>query len=111
MTHIEGGYEAGGYEAELDSHRRAAEQAIRAGQRADQARREARDAQRSAADSLERSANSQERTAKAYEDAAENSDRRDEYLAAAARHRQFAQEDHRMAQQLRHMGEKNTAGS
>jgi hypothetical protein len=52
------------------------------------------------------SANSQDRTAKALEEAAEYFiHHKDEYRGYAARHREFAQDDRRMAEQLRQMAE------
>ena len=56
----------------------------------------------SAAKSLANSADSQDRTADVVEEAAELSgSRREELRATAARHRSFAQDDRRMAEQLR----------
>jgi len=83
------------------------EQAFRSGQRAERVRGRVRAALRSAADSIEKSAVSQERCAKVYEEAAELRDPcdREECQEHAARHRAFALDDHRMAQQLRQMAE------
>ena len=95
-----------GPEAKYEPQLQAAGQALRASQGAERARRQAKAAQRSAARSLEKSADSQDQTAKAYEEAAEYSvRRRNEFLEAAARHRGFAQEDRRMAQELRQMAD------
>jgi hypothetical protein len=74
-------------------------------ERVQQVRRQMKASQRSAADSVEKSADSHDRAAKSYEKLAECSVR-DEYLEHAARHRAFAQEDRRMAEQLRSMAVK-----
>ena len=79
------------------------EQVILTRQRADRVWDRARAAQRSAADSLERSAQSHERVANSYEITAESSERPDKWRKHAACHREFAQEDHRMAERLRRM--------
>jgi hypothetical protein len=97
-------YPSSGHEAEPVHQPWSAEAASRIGMRAEQAFLRARAAQRSAVTSLDQSANSQDRTAKAFEDAAEGErrePRRDKYLAYAARHREFAQEDRAMADRLR----------
>jgi flagellar biosynthesis/type III secretory pathway protein FliH len=92
--------------SELEPHARLAEQALRASERAEQVLQRARAAQRSAADSVQKSAESHERTAQSYERAAaQHSGRRDTYLARAARHREFAEVDYRMAERLRQMCE------
>ena len=94
MTHTDCGL------AEPDSHLKVtAEEASRVDLR-EQAWRQASAAQRWAL-SLQRSAESQDRVAKSYEELGGCSERRDEYLQHAARHRRFAQEDRWMAQQLR----------
>ncbi|WP_082974968.1 hypothetical protein [Mycobacterium sp. 1245805.9] len=55
---------------------------------------------------MDKSADSHERTAKAYEEAAEHSVfSKDEYRKHAARHRDFAREDRRMAKRLRRMAD------
>jgi hypothetical protein len=55
---------------------------------------------------MDKSADSHERTAKAYEEAAEHSVlSKDEYLRHAARHRDYAREDRRMAERLRRMAD------
>ena len=101
-----------GPEAALDPDLWATGQAFRAVHRAERARELLRVAQRSAADSLEKSADSQERAAKVYEEAADQCDPadREECQEHAARHHGFAQEDHRIAQQLRRMAETDPAG-
>ncbi|MEB4208348.1 hypothetical protein [Mycobacterium sp. 94-17] len=53
---------------------------------------------------MEKSAGSHERVAKSYEMAAASSGH-DEYLQHAARHREFAREDLRIAERLRQMAE------
>jgi uncharacterized membrane-anchored protein YhcB (DUF1043 family) len=69
-----------------------------------QARRGARDAQRSAAKSFDRSAEMQDAIAQAYETFDEHS-AHDDYRWHAERHRDFAQEDRRIAERLREMAE------
>ena len=100
------------HQAALDPYLWAEGQAFRAVHRAEQARERVRVAQRSAADSLEKSAASQERAANVYEEAAEQRDPvdREECQEHAARHHAFAQEDRRIAQQLRRMAESDPAG-
>jgi hypothetical protein len=66
---------------------------------------------RLAADSLQRSAEGHERTATSYELAAERSDQPGIYLQHAARHRAYADEDHRMAERLRRVAEGNATGA
>jgi hypothetical protein len=88
-----------------------AEEAFRTGQRVEQARRDARSAQRSAAQSLDKSADSHVRTATSYDEAAKHSVlSRDEYQQHAARHREIAREDRRMAERLRRMAEGGPVG-
>ncbi|WP_155764371.1 hypothetical protein [Mycobacterium colombiense] len=96
-------------ELESSEQLQAVAQAVIAGQRAEQARQAAEAARRlaansvqAAAESLALSADSQDRTAQAFEDAADRGGRRGAFLRAhAAEHRRFAEEDRRMAQQLR----------
>jgi DNA invertase Pin-like site-specific DNA recombinase len=101
-----------GPEAALAPYLSAAGQAFRAVHRAERARERVRVAQRSAADSVDRSADSQERAAKVYEEAAEQRDPvdREECQEHAARHHRFAQDDRRMAQQLRQMAKGDSDG-
>ena len=105
MTHTHSGPEPA-----LDPHLWAVEQAFRASQQVEQVRRQVTAAQRSAADSFDRSADSQDRAAKVYEEAAErrDPDDREEYREHAACHGELAQEDRRMAQQLRQMAERDS---
>lgn len=83
-----------------------AEEVFRAGQRIKKVRRQTKDGQRAAADSFDRSADSHDRAASSYERlAAQPNGRHDEYLKHATRHREYAREDRRMAQQLRLLAE------
>lgn len=59
-------------------------------------------AQRCAAQSFDKSACSHDRTAKSYEEMAELGEG-NQYLERAARHREFAHEDRRIADRLRRM--------
>ena len=82
--------------------------AFRVVEQAERVRQQVRAAQRVTAHQLNTSADSHDRTARSYEDLAKHAahrDRRDVYLQHAARHRKFAEEDRRMAAQLRQMGE------
>lgn len=71
---------------------------FRASQQVEQLRR-TKMAQRSAAESFEKSADSHDRAARSYEKLAELGEG-NEYLQRAARHREFAQEDRRIAKRL-----------
>lgn len=100
------------FELEASEHLHVMAQAVIAGQRAEQARQSADAARRLAADSvhaaaesLALSADSQDRTAQAFEDAAGRGGRHGEFFRVhAVDHRRFAEEDRRMAQELRHNG-------
>jgi hypothetical protein len=94
-----------GQEAESGRHLWGLEDAIRVSEEADRVRQLVKATQRAAADSLHKSAVSQDRTAKSYEDLAEHSGRPNDYLEHAARHREFAEEDRRMAGRLRRMAD------
>ncbi|GAB1815049.1 hypothetical protein [Mycobacterium sp. MUNTM1] len=97
---------------ETSEHLQAVAQAVLAGQRAEQARqaadgagRLAADSVQAAAESLALSAASQDRTAQAFEDAADRGGRRGAFLRTrAAEHRKFAEQDRRMAEELRQSG-------
>lgn len=100
------------FELEASEHLHAVAQAVIAGRRAEQARQSAEAARRFAADSvhaaaesLALSAGSQDRTAQAFEDAADRGGRLGAFFRAyAVDHRRFAEEDRRMAQELRQNG-------
>jgi hypothetical protein len=100
------------YELEASEHLQAIAQAVIAGQRAEQARQSAEtarwlaaDSVHAAADSLALSADSQDRTAQAFEDAAGRGGRLGDFFRVhAVDHRKFAEEDRRMAQELRQNG-------
>lgn len=86
--------------APLRGERSSNEEALSANHKAEKARQRAREAQWSAADSLARSADSQDRIAQMYEERSAV-DGSSDYSQHAACHRQFAEEDRRMAQKLR----------
>ncbi len=91
-------------ENDLDPHVRfKAERALLEGQQAEQVRQRTKVAQRSAAEGLDKSADSHDRAALSYEQLAETGD--DGASDHAARHREFAEEDRRIADQLRRMAE------
>ena len=109
MTHANGGAQS---DRGLD--RRVAEQATEVDQRIERARRTVNAAQRSAAASMRRSAESQDRIATMYQERAEHGLHddavdHDDDLDHAARHRQFAQDDRRMAERARQSADKHLA--
>jgi hypothetical protein len=83
----------------------AAAAARRAGQRIERARLQTQTTQRSVARSFERSADCHDRTAASYERLAEGTLGGDAYREHAARHREFAQEDRRLAASMRQMAD------
>jgi hypothetical protein len=98
---------------EGDPYRRIAERAFGVDQYIERVRQKATAAQRSAAASMRKSAESQDRIAKMYQDRAEHglfhADAldRDDDLEHAARHRQFAQDDRRMAERLHQIADEH----
>ena len=96
-------------DAQLDCglESRIAEQVAEVGERVERVRQEANAAQRSAAASMRKSAASQDRIAKMYQERAghglfrDDAVERDHDLDHAARHRQFAEDDRRMAERSR----------
>lgn len=96
----------GNLEATPDVELRAAmEDASRVGGRVEQVRRQTKAAQRSAAESFDQSADCHDRTATSYERLAEARVCGDDYRGHAARHREFAREDRRLAARLRRMAD------
>ena len=87
-----------------------AEEVCRIDQRVETARRQAGQAQLAAAQAVDKSADCHDRAARSYEQLAEGGGRGDEYLEHAAVHREFAQEDRRMAQRLRQDAESDLLG-
>lgn len=100
MTHIQSRIYG-----EDDSSREVTEQIFRVAQRVETMRRQAGEAQQAAADSFDKSADSHDRTASSYEKLANRATYQNDYLEHAARHRDYAQEDHRIAQRLRQISE------
>jgi hypothetical protein len=101
MTHTNGDAQS-----DVGLDRRIAELVAEVGQRIEWARHKANAAQQSAAASMRKSAESQDRIAKMYEERAEHGllhddvVEHDDDLDHAARHRQFAKDDRRMAERL-----------
>lgn len=95
----------GSIEATPDLQARAAADASRNDERVQQVRLHTKQAQRSAARSFEQSADCHDRTAASYENLAAATHQGDEYRDNAARHREFAREDRRLAVLLRRMAD------
>ena len=94
-----------GFAADFDPHLASpGAEVLRVELQVEQARRRARAAERSAAESFHRSAAMQDEIAQAYETFDEHS-AHDDYRWHAERHRDFAQEDRRIAERLREMAE------
>jgi len=107
------GITSGNTRPERDPYRRIAEQASEVNRRVERARQMANAAQRSAAASMRKSAESQDRIANMYQERAEHglfhddAVDHDDDLDRAARHRQFAQDDRRMAAQSQQDADKH----
>jgi hypothetical protein len=84
---------------------RAAADASRVRRRVEQIRLHTKEAQRSAACSFEQSADCHDRTAASYDRLAEATHCGENYREHAARHREFAEEDRRLAVRLRRMAD------